>query len=65
MHFTWDITLGNVILGVPLMGLLIVGMRVHSMLLHFRIEHEYLMQDWAERNGKALDAMPTRKKGIW
>lgn len=64
MHFTWDISLGQIMLGAPLATLAIYMLKIHKTLLLFRIEHEELMRDWAARQNPPirLSEMPTRQK---
>lgn len=65
MHFTWEITLGQVVISVPIFWLLVMIARIYGMMLNFRMEHEVLMIEWAERNDKKLHDLPTRMKKWW
>lgn len=65
MHFTWEFSIGQLIVGFPIMGILIFLFKIYNMLLNFRIEHEILMQDWAIRDNKKLHELPTRMKKWW
>lgn len=64
MHFTWDISLGQIMLGAPLATLAFYMLRIHKVLLLFRLEHEVLMRDWASRQTPPikLSELPTRQK---
>lgn len=64
MHFTWEISFGQVIVSVPILWVLFMLMRLYNMMLSFRIEHEDLMIDWASRQSppRRLSELPTRKK---
>lgn len=62
MHFSWDISLGQVIVTVPIMWVMVMLMKMYSLLLNFRIEHEDLMSDYAERKGFKLSDLPTRRR---
>jgi hypothetical protein len=62
VHYTWDVTFGQLIISVPLFWVVVLIMRIYQLLLRFRIEHEILMVDWAERNDKKLHELPTRTK---
>lgn len=67
MHFTWDISFGQVIVSVPILWVIILLMRVYQLLLRFRIEHEILMVDWASRQTPPikLHELPTRQTKWW
>lgn len=65
MHFTWDVSLGQVIVSVPIFAIIAMLIRLYSMMLMFRMEHEILMVDWAKRNGVELHTIPTRQKKWW
>jgi len=65
MHFTWDISLGQLILTVPLGAIFIMLRAMFGMMTRFRMEHEILMRDWAERKGKSLEDLSTRKEAWW
>ncbi len=64
MHFTWEISLGQVIVTVPIVWVMLMLMKIYTMMLNFRIEHETLMVDWASRQDPPvrLHDLPTRKK---
>jgi len=65
VHFTWDISLGQLILTVPLGAIFIMLRAMFTMMTRFRMEHEILMRDWSERTGKPLEDLPTRKNVWW
>lgn len=67
MHFTWDITFGQVVVSVPILWIVGMLMKMHGMLLRFRIEHEDLMADWAKRQNppRLLSELPTRQSKWW
>lgn len=64
-HFTWDISLGQIIISFPIFGMILMLIKLHSMLLLFRMEHEILMADWAKRHDVELHTIPTRQKKWW
>jgi hypothetical protein len=67
VHFSWDISFGQIVLTVPLGWLVLQSFRVYQMLLNFRIEHEMLMRDWADRQQPRvrLETLPTRQTKWW
>jgi hypothetical protein len=67
VHFTWDISAGQVIVSVPLLWIIRELARITSMLMRFRIEHEELMIDWAARQvpPRVLSDLPTRQSKWW
>lgn len=67
MHFTWDISFGQVIVSIPILWLIGIISRMYAMMLRFRIEHEELMVDWCNRQTppKNLMDLPTRKTRWW
>ena len=67
MHFTYDISVGQVILTVPLGFITVALFKIFRILLLFRMEHEVLMEDWASRQSpqKKLSELPTRRKFWW
>lgn len=58
MHFEWTISAGQLATVCTLLG---VFLRLNRLLDFFTIEHEYLMQDMADRKGTKLDDLPTRR----
>ena len=66
-HFTWDISLGQVVVSIPLFWIIWTLVRISSSLLKFRMEHEILMVDWAARQVPPvrLHEMPTRQTTWW
>lgn len=67
MHFTWDISFGQVLLTLPLGAITLALFRIFRILLLFRMEHELLMEDWAGRQQppQRLSDLHTRKKFWW
>lgn len=67
MHFTWEFSLGQVIIGIPVFSLAIFMFKIYNMLLMFRIEHELLMKDWADTQNppRKLHELPWRQKKWW
>lgn len=65
IHFTWDISIGQILTGVPLFGIGVALLKIYNMMLMFRMEHEILMQDWSKRTGIELHTIPTRQKKFW
>lgn len=67
MHWTWDISFGQMAISIPIIWVIVMLMRVYQMMLNFRIEHEFLVQDWCLRQTppvKLID-MPTRRNRWW
>lgn len=64
MHFSWDISFGQVIVGIPLVVVAGYILRMHGMLMLFFVEHEELMKDWASRQSppQKLSDLPTRQR---
>lgn len=64
MHFTWDVTFGQIVVGVPVLVILGILVRLDRLIQNFRIEHEYLMNDWASRQNPKINVkdLPTRTK---
>lgn len=64
MHFSWEITFGQVIISVPILWVMVMLMKIYGMLLNFRIEHEDLVLDWAKRQTppRIVSELPTRRK---
>lgn len=64
MHFTWEITFGQVVIGVPIVALVVAVAKMYGLLLTFRIEHEVLMNSWAKDQTPQieLDKLPWRQK---
>jgi hypothetical protein len=64
MHFTWEITFGQVVISVPITLLVFAVARIYGLLWTFRVEHELLMGDWAKRQTPAaeLKDLPWRQK---
>lgn len=67
MHFTWEISFGQVLVSIPIFSVLYILIKMHAMLLRFRIEHEDLMADWCARQTppRKLMDLPTRIKSWW
>ena len=67
VHWSWDVSFGQVIVSVPIFWLIYVTWKMSQMMMRFRIEHEYLMQDWANRQVPPvrLQDMPTRQTKWW
>jgi hypothetical protein len=67
VHFTWEISAGQVIVSIPLLWIISQLAKMTSMLLKFRIEHETLMLDWAARQTPPvrLTDLPTRATKWW
>lgn len=67
MHFTWDISFGQVIVTIPIFWLIGIISRIYVILLRFRIEHEDLMVDWCARQTppRRLSDLPTRQSRWW
>lgn len=65
MNFTWDISIGQVVMSVPLGLILVMLLSLNRKITLFRIEHEYLMADWAERKGLKVIELPTRTRGLF
>lgn len=67
MHFTWDVTIGQVVVDAPILWIVVTLWRIQRMLFNFRIEHETLMQDWADRQvpKRKLRELPTRQTKWW
>lgn len=67
MRWTWDISFGQAVISVPVIWLIIQTMRVYHMLLNFRIEHEFMVQDWCARQNPPVKLMdlPTRQRRWW
>ncbi len=67
LHFSPEITLGQIIISVPIIWILRQLTRITKMLINFRIEHEYLMRDWANRQTPPvkLEDLPTRRATWW
>lgn len=67
VHFTWDISAGQIIVSLPLFWIIAQLWKVIQMLMRFRIEHEELMIDWAARQTppRVLAEMPTRQSKWW
>lgn len=67
MHFAWDFTFGQVIVSIPILTILYMLIRIHSMLLNFRIEHEWLMMEWAGKQSPPVKVheLPTRQSKWW
>lgn len=65
MHFTWEISFGQIVVSIPILWVVYVLFKVQQMMLRFRMEHEILMTDWAERNDKKLHDLPTRQSKWW
>lgn len=67
IHWSSEISLGQVILTVPLGVILLILWKMLRMLLMFRMEHEMLMEDWAARQTppKKLTELYTRKTFWW
>ena len=64
MHFTGDISLGQILVSVPVFALMGMVYSLSRKITLFRVEHEYLMADYCERHGLPLMTLPTRQKGI-
>lgn len=67
MHFTWEISFGQVVVSIPIFWVMFMLGRIYSMMLRFRMEHEELMLDWCMRQTppKNLMDLPTRKTKWW
>lgn len=67
MSFDWHVSFGQLIVSVPIFWVIVMLMKMHHLLLRFRIEHEILMNFWAEsQNPKVkLHELPTRMKTWW
>jgi hypothetical protein len=65
MTLSWEISLGQIVLSVPLGFILLSLWTLNRKITLFRIEHEYLMADWAERKGIRLKELPTRTRSIF
>lgn len=67
MHFSGDISLGQIVVGAPITAVLYVLLKMHGMLLMFRMEHEILMTDWAGKQVPPikLHELHTRQKRWW
>lgn len=67
MHFTWEVSFGQVIVSIPILWIAGQLWKMLNMLMRFRIEHEDLMVDWAARQNppKILSDLPTRQKKWW
>jgi hypothetical protein len=67
VHFTWDISLGQVAISIPILWGVIMLLKIHQMMLRFRIEHEMLMRDWGGRQTPPvkLEDLPTRQTKWW
>jgi len=63
MHFTWDVSAGQVIVSIPIFWVLILFLRFQAALVRFRIEHDDLMVDWCNRQvpPRRLSDLPTRQ----
>ena len=64
MHFSADITLGQIVVFITLLGAIWKANRVLTI---FSIEHEILITDWCKRQTPPLEVMnlPTRKRVKW
>lgn len=67
MHLAWEISAGQIVISMPLLALALYAFRSYNMLLMFRIEHELLMRDWADKQTppKKLHELPWRQKRWW
>lgn len=67
MHFSWELSFGQIVVSVPIVWILIMLMRLYSMMLRFRIEHEDLMLDWCAKQNPPRNLMdlPTRRTRWW
>ena len=67
MHFTWDISFGQILLGLPLLGILGALLKIFGILFKFRVEHETLMGWWARSQSPPvnLNEIPTRQGKWW
>lgn len=67
MHFTGDVTLGQIVVGAPLTLITYILLKMYGMLLMFRMEHEMLMTEWAARQDPPvqLHKLHTRIKKWW
>lgn len=67
MHFTWEISAGQVAISVPLAYVVYTVFKISQNLLRYRIEHEILMTDWACRQVPPvkLHELPTRMNKWW
>lgn len=67
MHITWELSIGQLMVGLPVLTLAVLMFRIYGMMLTFRIEHEILMRDWAERQTppQQLHKLPWRQKRWW
>ena len=57
MHFDFTVTLGQVVMLLALAG---GFLRIERKLMYFLTEHEMLIAEYAERNGKKVSDLPTR-----
>lgn len=62
--FSWSISLGQLIVGIPIFSILVLLRKMDNKMTQFRIEHEFLMSDWARRQTPPveLDDLPWRKR---
>lgn len=67
MHFTWDVSAGQLVVTLPVFWVVIQLVKITNMLMRFRIEHEDLMVDWCARQDppKKLSELPTRRTRWW
>ena len=65
MRFTWDMSLGQAIITIPLIGILILILKLYGLIIRFRLEHEILMNWWADSQIPKIQLAEifTRKKG--
>lgn len=61
MHWTMDISIGNVI---TLVGVAIALFRMDRIASKFLIEHEILISDYCKRIGIEVKDMPTRMRSL-
>jgi hypothetical protein len=60
IHFTWDVSAGQIVLFAPLGGILWWLWKISSTLRTFMVEHEMLMASEAEKRGVKVEDFPTR-----
>ena len=67
MHFSWDISAGQIIVTFPLLWIIGQITKAMQLLLRVRVEHEILMSDWANRQTPPvrLQDLPTRQAKWW
>jgi len=59
MHFTFQVTLGNLLTVAALLGF---AWRLERFINLMLVEHDMMMVDYAKQHGFDLDTLPTRRR---